>query len=130
MIFFPPDDKEKPLKDFKQRNDLSEFTLTRGFPGSSGSKESACNAGDPSSIPESGISQRRDRLLSPKFLGFPGGSEGKEYACNAGDLGSIHGLGRSPGEGYGYPLQYSGLENSIDRGAWQTTVHAVAKSWT
>ena len=67
---------------------------------------------------------------SPKFLGFPGGSEGKESACNAGDLGSIHGLGRSPGEGYGYPLQYSGLENSIDRGAWQTTVHAVAKSWT
>ena len=87
MIFFPPDDKEKPLKDFKQRNDLSEFTLTRGFPGSSGSKESACNAGDPSSIPESGISQRRDRLLSPKFLGFPGGSEGKESACNAGGPG-------------------------------------------
>ena len=100
------------------------------IPDSSVGKESACNAGDPSSIPESGISQRRDRLLSPKFLGFPGGSEGKESACNAGDLGSIHGLGRSPGEGYGYPLQYSGLENSIDRGAWQTTVHAVAKSWT
>ena len=48
------------------------------------------------------------------FLGFPGGSAGKESACNAGDLGSIPGLGRSPGEGNSYPLQYSGLENSMD----------------
>ena len=46
--------------------------------------------------------------------GFPGGSAGKESACKAGDLGSIPGLGRSPGEGKGYPLQYSGLENSMD----------------
>ena len=46
--------------------------------------------------------------------GFPGGSAGKESACNAGDLGLIPGLGRSPGEGKGYPLQYSGLENSTD----------------
>ena len=46
--------------------------------------------------------------------GFPGGSNGKESACNAGDLGSVPGLGRSPGEGNGYPLQYSGLENSMD----------------
>ena len=53
------------------------------------------------------------------------GSAGKEAACNVGDLGSIPGLGRSPGEGKGYPLQYSGLENSRD-----STVHAVAKSWT
>ena len=45
---------------------------------------------------------------------FPGGLAGKEYACNVGDLGSISGLGRSPGEGKGYPLQYSGLENSMD----------------
>ena len=57
------------------------------------------------------ICWRRDRLLTPVFLGFPGGSAGKESACNAGDLGSIIGLGRSPGEGKGYPLQYSGLEN-------------------
>ena len=56
--------------------------------------------------------------------------KGKEFACNAGDLGLIPGLGRSPGEGNGYPLQYSGLENSMDRGAWQATVHGVAKSWT
>ena len=56
--------------------------------------------------------------------------KGKEFACNAGDLGLIPGLGRSPGEGNGYPLQYSGLENSMDRGAWQATVHGVAKSLT
>ena len=49
---------------------------------------------------------------------------------NLQDLGSICGLGRSPGEGNGYPLQYSGLENSMDRGAWQATVHGVSKSWT
>ena len=65
-----------------------------------------------------------------KHLGFPGGSDGKEYACNAGDLGSVPGLGRSPGEGNGNPLQYSCLENSMDRGAWQATVHWVAKSRT
>ena len=56
---------------------------------------------------------RGDRLPTPVFLGFPGGSAGKELACNAGDLGSVPGLGRSPGEGKGYPLQYSGLENSM-----------------
>ena len=55
--------------------------------------------------------------------GFPGGSAGKESACNAGDLGLIPGLGRSPGEGKGYTLQYFGLENSMD-----STVHGVAKS--
>ena len=49
--------------------------------------------------------------------GFPGGSEGKDSACNAGNPGSIPGLGRSPGEGNGNPLQYSHLENSMDRGA-------------
>ena len=64
------------------------------------------------------------------LLGFPGGSVGKESACNARDLGSIPGLGRSPEEGNGYPLQHSGLENSIDGGAWQATVHGVAKSQT
>ena len=62
--------------------------------------------------------------------GFPGGSDGKESIWNAGDLGSIPGLGRSPGEGNGYPLQYSDLENSMDRGAWQAIVHGVAKSQT
>ena len=53
--------------------------------------------------------QRRDRLPTPVFLGFPGGSDGKESACNVGDLGSILGLGRSPGEGKGYPLQFLAL---------------------
>jgi len=54
----------------------------------------------------------------------------KESACNDGDLGAVTGLGRSPGEGNGNPLQYSCLENSMGRGAWQVTVHGVAKSWT
>ena len=58
-------------------------------------------------------------------MGFPGSSDGEESACNAGDLGSIPGLGRSPGEGKGYPIQYSGLENSMD-----CIVHEVTKSQT
>ena len=57
--------------------------------------------------------------------GFPGGSGSKESACNAGDQGSISGLERSPGEGNGNPLQYSCLENSMDRGAWWATVYGV-----
>ena len=64
------------------------------------------------------------------LLGFPGGSDDKESACHTGDLGSIPGSGRSYGEGNGYPLQYSCLENSMDREAWWATVHGVAKSWT
>ena len=63
-------------------------------------------------------------------MGFPGGSDGKESACDAGDLGSIPGLGRSPGEGNGNPLQYSCLENPMDGGAWQATLHMVTKSQT
>ena len=59
------------------------------------------------------------------ILGLPCGSAGKESACSAGDLGWIPGLGRFPGEGQGYPLQYSGLDNSMD-----CIVHRVAKSWT
>ena len=60
------------------------------------------------------IPWRRDRLPTPIFLGFLHGSAGKESTCNVGDLGSIPGLGRSLGEGKGYPLQYSGLENCMD----------------
>ena len=85
-----------------------------GFLGGSAGKESACNAGDLGSIPGLGRSP-----------GFPYGSAGKESACNVGDLGLISGLGRSPGEGKGYPLQYSGLENSMD-----SIVHGIAKSQT
>ena len=67
-----------------------------------------------------------------KCLGyiFPGGSDGKASACNVGDLSSISRLGRSSGGGNGNPLQYSCLENSKDRVAWQAPVHGVAKSQT
>ena len=63
-------------------------------------------------------------------MGFLDGSDGKESACSAEDKGLISGLGRCPGEGNGYPLQDSCLENSMERGAWWATVHGVAKSWT
>ena len=56
-------------------------------------------------------------------MGFPGGSDGKGSACNVGDLSSVPGSEQSPGEGKGNPLQYSCLENSMDRGAWRATVH-------
>ena len=62
--------------------------------------------------------------------GFPGGSDVKESACSAGDPGLIPGLGTSPGEENGYPLQYSCLERPMDRGAWRATVRGVAKSET
>ena len=61
------------------------------------------------------------------FMGFPHSSVGKESACSAGDLGLIPGSGRSPGEGNGNPLQYSCLENPMDRGAWQAIVHRVTR---
>ena len=64
-------------------------------------------------------------------LGFPDGSVGKESACSTGDIGdwaSLSGSRGSPGEGNGYPLQYSCLKNSTDRGAWQVTVHGVTES--
>ena len=63
-------------------------------------------------------------------MGFLGGSDGKDSACNVGDLGSLPGLGRSPGEGKGYPLQYSCLGNPKNRGAWRTTVDGVTESRT
>ena len=71
------------------------------------------------------IRSRSHRLPTPGSLGFPSGSAGKESTHNAGDLDSIPGLGRSPGEENSYPLQYSGLENSMD-----CIVHGIAKSWT
>ena len=63
------------------------------------------------------------------MLGSPGGSDNKESACNAGDAGSIPGLGESPGEGNGNPLQYSCLENRMDRGGWWATAYGVTESW-
>ena len=99
----------------------------------------------PACCPKNNLSSSQTRLLSQDpwmssqgrhdwereeliyYLGYPCGSAGKESACNAGDLGSIPGLGRSPGEGKGYPLQYSGLEKSMG-----STVHVVIKrhDWT
>ena len=63
-------------------------------------------------------------------MGFPGGSDGKESACSTGDPGLIPRLGRSPGEGNGNPLQYSCLENPMDRGTCRTIVHRIAESGT
>ena len=77
----------------------------------------------PRYLPDSEIEPESLALVS-----FPSSSDGKASACNAGDLCLIPGSGRSPGEGNGNPLQYSCLENSMDRGAWQATVHGVAKS--
>ena len=64
------------------------------------------------------------------MLSLPFGSDGKESACSVGDLGLIPEWGRFAGEGNGYPHQYSCLENSMDRGTRQATVHGVTKSWT
>ena len=61
------------------------------------------------------------------LVGFPGSSDGKESTSKAEDLGSVPGLGRSPGGGHGNPLQYSCLENPMDRGAWQATVHWITE---
>ena len=63
-------------------------------------------------------------------MGFPGGSDDKESTCNVGELGTVPGSGRSPGEGNGNPLQYSCLENPMDRGACRATVHGFAESDT
>ena len=100
------------------------FCFPWDFLHSSVGKESACNAGDPSSSPALGRSPR-EVIGYPVSLGFPRGSAGKESSCNAGDLCSIPRLGRSPGEGKSYSLQYSGLENLVD-----CIVHGVTKSWT
>ena len=73
----------------------------------------------------------KPRFIPPtKNSGLPCGSNGKESTCSAGDLGSIPGLGRSPGEGNGNPLQYSCLDNPMDMEAWWATVHVVTKSQT
>ena len=77
-----------------------------------------------------GVAKSQTRLSDFHVLDFPGGSGGKESTCNVGDWSSIPGSGRSPGGGHGNPLQYSCLENPMDRGAWQATVHGVAKSQT
>ena len=70
------------------------------------------------------------KMPHPPPLNFPGGSDGKESTCKAGVLGFIPGLGKPTGEGNDYPLQYSCLENSMDRGAWRARVHGITKSLT
>ena len=85
----------------------------------------------PGDLPNPGI--KLLSIMSPVLSGeffttnFPDGSDFKKPACNTGDVGSIPGLGRSPGEENGNAFQYSGLENSMDRGAWWTTVHGVSE---
>ena len=100
-----------------------------GFPESSVGKKYVCNAGYPGLIPRSGRflgwEDPLGRLPIPVFLGFPCGSAGKESTCKGGDPGSILWLGGYPGDEEGYPLQYSGLENSMDY-----TVHGVVKTQT
>ena len=78
----------------------------------------------------SAFSQTYLYTRGPCLFGLPGGSDDKENACNAGDPSWIPGSGRSPGEDNGYQLQHSCLENSMDRGVWQATVHGVTKSHT
>ena len=85
-----------------------------GFPDSSVGKEPTCNAGVPGLIPGREDPLERGWAPTPALLGFPGGSAGKESTCSAGDLGSIPGWGRSPWTRERLPLQYSGLENSVD----------------
>ena len=96
---------------------LKRAKSLEGFPGSSAGKESACNAGDPL-VQFLGQEDPLEKVTHSSILGLPGGSTGKESACSARDLGSTPGLGRSPGEGKGCPLQYSGLENSMDYSPW------------
>ena len=69
-------------------------------------------------------------LYRYRYIGFSGGLVGKEYTCNVGDLGLIPGLGRSPGGWYGNAVQYSYLENPMDKGTWKAIVHVVTKCWT
>ena len=73
--------------------------------------------------------KERCHLLLSFLWGFPGGSDSKESDYNWGDPVSMPGSARSPGEGNGNPLQYSCLENPMDREAWRATVHGIAKSW-
>ena len=76
------------------------------------------------------LTPRPSEQIFVGWLGFPGRLDGKESTHNAGDLGSTPELGRSPGGGHGYQLQYSCLENPMDRGAWWATVRGVTKSRT
>ena len=110
---------------------MLDFITFWGLHDSSVGKESACNAGEPGLIPGSGRSTGEGIGYPPQYSWASLVAQMvKNSASNAGDLGSITGLVRFPGEGKGYPLQCSGLENSMDRGAWRATVYRVGKSQT
>ena len=101
------------------------------FPGNSVVRNLPVNAGDKGLILELGrFPRRRDRQTTPVFMGFPGGSDGKESAHVVGDLGLIPGLGRSPEEGMATHSSVLARRIPMHRGAWQATVHGVAKSQT
>ena len=107
-----------------------KWQSTPGFlPGESHGRRSLVGY-NPWGLKESDTTERLHFHGPDTALGFPDTSVGKESACNAGNPGLIPGLERSTGEGKGYPLQYSCLENPMDRGAWQATVHGVSKSQT
>ena len=124
----------------KSQTRLSDFTFTFYFHALE--KEMATHSsvlawripgtGEPGGLPSVGRTglETTEATQQQQQQGLPGGLDGKESAHNAGDLGLIPGLGRSPGGGHGNPLQYSCLENPMDRGAWRATVHGVTKSWT
>ena len=128
LVKHPPANQETLLASWvgkiPWRRDRLPTSGFLGFTGSSAGKRIHLQCRRPWFDPWVGKSPwRRDRLPTPVFLGFPCGSADKGFACSVGDLGLIPGLGRSPGEGKAYPLQYSGLENSMD-----CIVHGVAKS--
>ena len=81
-------------------------------------------------VSQNNLAESNLNLIINDYISFKSASDSKACACTAGDLGSIPGLGRSPGEGNGNPLQYSCLENLMDRGAWKATGHGIAKSRT
>ena len=109
------------------RLDRHEFEQTLGDSEGQGSLVSYCSWGHKESDT---TEQLNNEMTTTTFLlsGFPGSSVVKDLPVNAGDVGSIPGSGRSPREGNDNPLQYSCLENPMDRGAWRTTVHEVEKS--
>ena len=123
-------DKNNVGRQILTRGDCNCLGIMRGFPGGSDGKDSACNVEDLGSVPGSKRFPGEGIGYPLIFLDFPGGSHGKESACNAGDRGSIPGLGRSPGKRNGNPLQYSCLENSMDRGTYQAIVHGITKGQT
>ena len=102
------------------------------MPGSVGGGDPLVNKIDKNACPRGAyvLKGESGRRISKYSVGLPWWLSGKESACQAGDPGSIPGLGRSPGEGNGNPLQYSCLENPMDRGAWRVTGPGVTKSGT